>query len=145
MNQRQQILTEMERQSLFLKDAILISPSALAHRVYETFAAGDVEPHIEYTSLEHLKDMARGFLRRHEADSDDNPVHLQDDLPGFSGHLQDRYPIPRKKGDEPVYKLRRHLTQDERAWNVAVLRKSAKARLEHADALEAEGQMVAAS
>ena len=144
MNQHQQIIEEIERQCLFLKDAILISPSALAHRVYECFAAGEVEPHIAYTSIEHLKHMTRVYLRRNEADSEDNPAHGQPDLPGFSAQLQDRYPIPRKTTEEPVYKLRSYLTPDERAWNVAQLRKSAQARLEHADALEAEGQMAAA-
>jgi hypothetical protein len=144
VNQHQQIIAEFDRQSAFLKDAILISPSALAHRVFETFSTGAEEPHIQYTSLEHLKHMARGYLRRNDADSDDNPTHGQPELPGFSGQLQDRYPLPRPKGEEPAYKLRHHLTAEERAWNVKQLRKSAQSRLEHADALEAEGQMVAA-
>jgi hypothetical protein len=63
----------------------------------------------------------------------------------FSGALQNRYPLPRSAGDEPVYKLRSRLTAEERAWNVQQLRKSSQARLEHADALEAEGQLVVAA
>lgn len=145
MNQHQQIMEEMERQTLLLGDAITISPSALAHRVFEAFAMDEVEPHIQYACIEHLKQMARLKLRKSSEDTDENPVYGQLDLPGFSGHLQERYPLPRPAGEEPVYKLREHLTADERAWNVSQLRKSGRARLEHADALEAEGQMVGAA
>ena len=52
--------------------------------------------------------------------------------------LQDRYPI--KVGREHHYKLRQRLTADERAWNVARLRKCGQH--EHANALEAEGRRV---
>jgi hypothetical protein len=145
MNQHQQIQSEMNRQYENLRDAVLVSPSGLAHRVFETFATGDEGAQIQYTSLEHLKQMARQFLRhRKEPDSDEsNAYSSQGELPGisFSGQLQDRYPVPRNKDEEPVYKLRSHLSKDERAWNVKQLRKSAKARQEHADALEAEGDM----
>lgn len=138
-------MAEFERQSLFLKDAVLLSPAALAHRVFEVFGDPEVEPHVQYTSVEHLKHMARVYLaRRNEADSDENPAHGAQASFEFSGQLQDRYPVPRKSGEEPVYKLRSHLSEEERAWNVAQLRKSARSRLEHADALEAEGQMKAA-
>lgn len=150
MNQHQQINAEFERQYTFLSDAISIMPSALAHRVFETFSTGDEEPHIQYASLEHLKHMARVFLaRRKDADGDMNEAHSAQpefDLGiSFSGKLQDRYPLPRKADEEPAYKLRAELTPDERAWNVSQLRKSARARLEHADALEAEGQMAGAA
>lgn len=139
-------MAAMVRQYEGLQDAILVSPSALAHRVFETFATEEIEPHVAYASLEHFKAMARRFLAgRNEADSDENPAHnAQPDLPGFSGQLQDRYPIPRKSADEPVYKLRSELTEHERDWNVKTLRKSGNARLEHADALEAEGMSLAA-
>lgn len=145
MNQHQQINAELDRQYAFLSDAVSIMPSALAHRVFETFSTGEEEPHIAYTSLEHLKHMARVYLaKRKDPDGELNDAHSgqgQFDLGvSFSGKLQDRYPLPRKAGEEPAYKLRQHLTPDERAWNAAQLRKSARARLEHADALEAEGQ-----
>lgn len=145
MNQHQQINQEFERQYAFLADAAIIAPSALAYRVYETFCAGDEEPRIQYTSLEHLKQMARAFLRRKkDADGEENETHGAqggfDFGTRFSGHLQDRYPLPHKDGDEPAYKLRALLSPFERAWNVAQLRKSADARNAHADALEAEGQ-----
>lgn len=150
MNQHQQINAEFERQYAFLSDAISIMPSALAHRVFETFCTGDEEPHIQYASLEHLKHMARVFLaRRKDADGDLNEAHPAEpelDLGvSFSGKLQDRYPTPRTGDEEPAYKLRSQLTPEEREWNVKQLRKSARARLEHADALEAEGQLGAAA
>lgn len=144
MNQHQRIMGEFARQYEGFSEAVIVSPSALAHAVFTSFASGDEETHVAYCSLEHLKQMARGYLRgRHDADGEENPAHnAQGELPGisFSGKLQDRYPLPRKAGEEPVYKRREHLTDDERAWNVQQLRKSAKARQEHADALEAEGQ-----
>lgn len=146
MNQHQQIMAEMARQYEHMRDAILIGPSALAHVVFEQFATGQEEPHISYTSLEQMKQMARKFLARNcDPESDDNEVHGAQAAFEFSGKLQDRYPLQRKAGEEPAYKVRSLLTADERAWNVAQLRKSADARNEHADALEAEGQMAGAA
>jgi len=149
MNQHQRINNEFSSQYELRSDAILVSPTALAHSVQEVFMSGEEDLHIQYASLEHLKQMARMFLARQKnADGDDNPSHVSqsgmDFGEAFSGNLQDRYPLPRKSGEEPVYKLRSELTELERAWNVQQLRKSAKARQKHADALEAEGQLAAA-
>jgi len=139
----QQIREELHRQYALFDDAIIVSPSGLAHRVFETFASGEEDARIQYVSLEHLKQMARAFLRRqNHPDSDESAAYeAQGSL--FSGALQDRYPLPRKGDEEPVYKLRQHLTREERAWNVEQLRKSAGARLKHADALEGEGRSAA--
>lgn len=139
-----QIREEMARQYAIFEDAILVSPSGLAHRVFETFAHGDEDARIQYVSLEHLKQMARAFLRRqNDPDSDESDAYAaQGSL--FSGVLQDRYPLPRRGDEEPAYKLRAHLTDEERAWNVEQLRKAAGARLKHADALEGEGRSAAA-
>lgn len=141
MTEHQQIFEEFERQYARLKGAVTVSPSALAYKVYDAFRdkSHPVEPHIQYTSIEHLKNMASRFLaKKNDPKADDNEVYDQSSFE-FSGQLQARYPIPRKKGEEPAYKLREHLTAEERAWNVNSLRKSARSRLEHADALEAEG------
>ena len=150
MNQHQRIMAEMAVQYEALSDAVLVSPAGLAHRVFETFAHGGEEPHIQYASQEHLKHMARVFLaKRKDPDADESEAYAAqgglDFGVSFSGHLQDRYPLPRKDGEEPVYKLRHELTEDERAFNVSVLRKAGQARLEHARALEAEGQMLGAA
>lgn len=118
-------------------DAVALSPTSLALAVQRGYATGHIQPHIQYTSLEHLKAIARRVLSgRYEADSEDNESH-QSEL--FSGQLQDRYPIQVKRGEQPIYKLRYALEPHEVEWNVNILRKSARARLEHADALEAWG------
>lgn len=141
MSQHQQIVSEMERQYERLADAVVVGPEALAYQVYSHFESGKVEAHIQYASIEHLKNMARKFLAaRNDPDDDDNEVHRVQGEFAFSGKLQSRYPIPRRPGEQPVYKLRHLLTAEERHWNVRQLRKSAHARQEHADALEAEGQ-----
>lgn len=115
--------------------ADIITPASLAQAVQGKYLNRQVDPHIEYASLEHLKQIARSVLSgRLDADSDDNDVY-QGEL--FSGRLQTRYPIPRKAGTEPAYKLREALTDKEIAWNTATLRRTGEARLMHADALEA--------
>jgi len=120
-------------------EVAVMSPTALAVATLRWFEANSIEPHIEYTSLEHFKQIARRVLAgRFDIDSEENPVYEQGEL--FSGHLQERYPLPRSKGSEPQYKLRALLTDRERAWNVEMLRKAAMSRLAHADALEAEGR-----
>ena len=138
MNLHAAITTDIHGVVEALSGADIISPTHVARELQERYAGGALDPHIRYTSLEHLKQMARRVLSgRYAHESDDSEAH-QGEL--FSGHLQSRYPIPRKSGDEPAYKLRSALTFDERAWNVRSLRGSANARLLHADALEAEGQ-----
>jgi hypothetical protein len=144
VNQHQRIVNEMTSQYEAFSDAIIVSPTGLAHRVFDAFSSGEEELHIQYASLEHLKHMARVFLaKRKDPDADESEAYARQgalDLGvSFSGKLQDRYPLPRKEGEEPVYKLRHELTEEERAYNVASLRKAGRARLEHADALEAEG------
>lgn len=143
MSQHQQIMNEFQVQYAKLGDAIVVGPKALAFAVYRHFREGrkeTVEPHIEYASIEHLSNMARRFLAKHnDPTADDNEVYGAQGVL-FSGKLQDRYPIPRHPGEEPLYKKRCDLTADERAWNVEQLRKAARSRQEHADALEAEGQ-----
>lgn len=150
MNQHQRITQEFDRQYALLAESAIVLPITLANGAFEQFTSGEEDLHIQYTSLEHLKHMARVFLaRRKDADGDKNAAHVaQGDLDlgeAYSGKLQDRYPLPRNQGEEPAYKLRSELTAEERAWNVMQLRKSANARLEHADALEAEGQSQAAA
>lgn len=119
----------------------VLSPAALAMVAYDCFAEEGVEPHIAYGCLEHFKSLARKVLAGRFADEGEKNDAYAGQGELFSGHLQERYPLPRKKGEDPQYKLRSELTAEERAWNVKQLRKSADARLLHADALEAEGMM----
>lgn len=139
MSLHEAISTAMVR---FIEDraeCAIISPAAVAAATLQAFNGDGLEPHIEYATLEHFKHMARKVLaRRFDDEGEDNAAYAgQGEL--FSGHLQERYPVPRKKGEDPVYKRRVDLTPEERRWNVKSLRKSADARLAHADALEAEG------
>lgn len=143
MNEYGRVVEEIARYYDRFSDAVIVSPSALAYGVYTGIASGSESDTINFLSLEQLKQMCREFLRRRkDADGEENDAHAQGELDlgvRFSGKLQDRYPLPRKDGEEPTYKLRHHLTPEERYWNVMQLRKSAQARLEHADALQAEG------
>lgn len=119
------------------RDCAILSPAAVASATLQAFLAEHIEPHVEYAALEHFKHMARKTLaRRFDHESDENPVYSeQGEL--FSGHLQERYPAARKAGDEPTYKLLEAMTDADFAWNVRSLRRSARARALHADALEA--------
>lgn len=139
MNQHEQITRDLDAMIEDYGDAEIITPASLALALQRNYTAGTLPPPIEYASFEHLKQMARQRLRRHyDAESDEAEAYAgQGEL--FSGHLQDRYPLPRKRGEDPAYKRREALTEEEWRWNVQVLRKSAQARLAHADALEAWG------
>lgn len=143
MNMHEQIRVDMQAIIDGQCGIEIISPTSLALALQGQYEPGELEPHIKFSSLEGMKQIARGVLSgRYEAESDDGES-LNGEL--FSGHLQTRSPVPRKRGEEPVYKLRSSLSSDERAWNVRSLRASARARLLHADALEAEGQFLDAA
>ena len=140
MNERNEILTAMQSRIDALGGAVFIMPTALAFATYTAISPSqDDDRLVAYLSVEALKDMARKLLaKKFDTESNETEAY-QGEL--FSGKLQNRYPIPRARGDEPVYKLRSELTPEERRWNANQLRKSASTRLEHADALEAEGMV----
>ena len=136
MTQHSQVMAAFGRHIEALSGAVAIMPSSLAWAVYQEIVHDEVDPILEWACLQHLKTLARNALAgRYLPDGEENAAH-QGDL--FSGALQERYPLPRTQGQEPTYKRRDQLTAEEREWNVRQLRKSAQARLEHADALEAE-------
>lgn len=119
-----------------LGEVDIITPASLAlavqNKITPTF---EIDRLIRHLSLEHLKQMARAALRGHfDPDRDDGPEQVE---MFEGGHLQYRYPIPYGRGEQPSYKLREALTDREVTWNVSALRRSATARLMHADALEA--------
>jgi hypothetical protein len=135
MSLHNDITNAISRQIEELGSAIALSPTSVALAVQRSFSDEAMEPHVQYTSLEHIKHMARKALSgRFEESGDENDAH-QGDM--FSGQLQDRYPVPRERGADPIYKLREHLSTSEAQWNVETLRKAANARLRHADALDA--------
>ena len=144
MSEHAEIMSAMQEQMEAIDSAISIMPKSLAHATYCEISPDQGEDRlISYLTVAMLTAMARKLLGKRFGHESDETDAYQGDL--FSGALQARYPIPRANGEEPTYKLRLHLTEDERAWNVNQLRKSAQSRLEHADALEAEGMMVAAA
>jgi len=114
----------------------IISPTSLALAAQARYAeTGQLPAQIAYTSLEHFKQLARKVLAgRYSAESDEAEVYVAE---LFSGHLQARYPVPRKKGDEPTYKRLEALTDEEIRWNEQALERSADARMDHARALKA--------
>lgn len=136
MSEHAQIMTLMQEHLEGMDGAVVVMPSSLAWSVYKDIADQDGEELTRYLCLEQLKAMARKLLAgRFGADADKSEAYQGD---FFSGKLQARYPIPVAKGEEAQYKDRLQMTEEERAFNCEMLRKSARARLEHADALEAE-------
>lgn len=118
-----------------LGGAVALSPTTIAMAVQRKFDARAIEPHLQYASLEHLKAMSRGALaRRYDREGEENCAH-QGDM--FSGLLQDSYPLPRSAHDEPIYKPLGDLSDREVEFNIAQLDKSATARVQHRDALQA--------
>jgi hypothetical protein len=112
-----------------------LSPTLLASKCFERYAIGDEDIHIQYAATEHYKQMSRVMLaRRFDPDADESEA-TQGDM--FSGHLQSRYPIRVKDGEQPIYRPREALSEADLDWNIAQLRKSAAARMKHADALQA--------
>lgn len=84
-----------------------------------------------------LRQIARAECRTLFEDSEDG------DEPRFSGFegLQWRYPTARsKRNEEPEYVLRDQMTNDDVEYNVGRLRREGRAKLAHADALEAWGR-----
>lgn len=135
MSLHEEVLRAIQQEIEAAGAAVVLSPSTLAIGAQRRLCALAIEPRIAYTSLEHLKQIARRELRgRFDADGEANEAH-QGDM--FSEHLQDRYPIQHAAESEPQYKLRALLTDDEIDFNIAQLRRSATARQRHADALQA--------
>jgi hypothetical protein len=86
----------------------------------------------------HMRQIARAFCRRNfdTAAAALAGEAVNGDL--FPDTLQDRYPRQSQKGQEPVYVLREHLSEDDRWFNIDRLRSAALALQKHARALEIE-------
>ena len=92
--------------------AVDISPTTVAIKTQDHYRNhADLEVHLEFASLEHFKQMARGLL----ANKHDPLVRLMDpniddaSIDMFAEHLQERYPLPRRKGEpkrDPIYRRR---------------------------------------
>jgi hypothetical protein len=118
----------------------ILSPTFIALQVLDHYGKPE-RAHIFHLSFEQAKQMARSELRaKFEPDGELNETH-QGDM--FSGLLQERYPVPTPRGQDPQYKYLRLLTVEELDWNIASLEKSADARVQHARALRAHRDRVA--
>ena len=115
-----------------------ISAASVALILHDRYGGADAEPHLAYASLEHLKQMARARLGKRYGAATSSPNEAQGEL--FANALQERYPVPTPKGEDPVYKLTSALTHDELLWNAARLEKAGKTLLEHSRALKAKAQ-----
>lgn len=113
-----------------------VSPAWLATEAMETiqFPRGLHEVGYEGCHLQ-FRQIARSFCRRHF----DPTETVENDL--FPETLQQRYPLsPNETDEEPTYVLLDRLGQSDLLYNVTRLRKEARAKLSHADALEAWGR-----
>src|SRR5260364_16002 len=108
-----------------------LPPSWIANQVYDAYGNTSVDAHVQYACMEHLKQMARKLLAsKFHPDRDEI---AQGELSPET--LQTRYPIKRKRGEEPVYKLLDALSEIEGYWNVEQLEKAGGARFKHTDTL----------
>lgn len=117
-------------------DADIITPMSLALPLLGRYQTS-LDDRVRYLSLQHLQQMARHVLRTRVGHDATPEEEAQGDFGFFNGKLQERYPLPPRKGEPPAYKLREKLTDGEIDYNISLLRKSGQSRLAHADALEA--------
>lgn len=114
--------------------AVKISPSWVAHAAMLELDPGRAAPLLVYAGCNlELRQIARGQLRgRFEPDDTEGEEH--DLFPD----LQRRYPTARSASKEdPEYVLLEYLEPTDIGFNVARLRAEGRAKLKHADALEA--------
>lgn len=130
-------LAEVIARIIELRDAaVAISPSWVAGEAMRELDPERSAPMLVHAGCNlHLRQIARGQLRKkHEPEDGAGEEH--DLFPG----LQRRYPTARSsRTDEPEYVLLEHLSKIDIGYNVGRLRSEGRARLEHADALEAYG------
>lgn len=121
-----------------LRDPMDVAPSTVANRTFDHYAKTGVDVHIEYASIEHMKQMAMRLLA-HTHDPIQRIADAVDEqtVDSFAELLQDRYPIQVPKGSEPQYRRREFLSGSDVAWNVARMRTAAGGLTRHSDALEA--------
>lgn len=92
---------------------------------------------VKIAAILELKQLARAVCRKRQADGESE----DEDASLFDGQLQERYPAMRglsEDGSTEGYVLRNHMTVEERRKNINRLRREARAKIRHADALEAE-------
>jgi|SRR5215471_3752044 len=131
MSEEEQLAATVERVIELYRATKDVSPAWVATQAMtliefprELHPLGYVGCHLE------LRQIARGKLRRRfdpEAIADDD---ADPDL--FPETLQERYPLPRKPGEEPRYRLLDNLTDADVRFNVNRMEKAGAALLRHA-------------
>jgi hypothetical protein len=116
--------------------AVSISPNWVATVAMQELDPEHSSPMLVYAGCSlQLRQIARSQLRR-KFQPDDEEGAAHDLFPG----LQQRYPTARSaRADDPEYVLLEHLTMSDIDYNVGRLRSEARAKMTHADALEAYG------
>lgn len=108
----------------------IIAPPMLAKLALEELDPEKSTPvEVEELADHALRQIARDELRRVH-----DPIEKDDPHPDMFDGLQDRYPCADKKG----YILRVAMSLEDRTYNITRLKKEAKAKTEHATALQAE-------
>lgn len=138
-----QLTSLIRRKYDILHDAgvIAISPADLATDVFNDIDPKKTSPMlVQMAAVLELRQLARGVCRQRHIDSERDAE--QGNL--FDFQLQPRYPALRTVDgeSEEVYVLREHLTFSERMRNIERLRREAEAKMVHADALQAETDLL---
>lgn len=137
MTMHEDLHTALQQKIESLEGVTLLSPTSVALAVQRHFAGDQLlEPHVQYASLEHLKLMARQVLAKRFGSFGAPPEDDQPYLDETFSNLQKWYPTPRKGGQERGYKKLEDLSDDEVLWNINMLKRSAGARIDHAEALK---------
>jgi hypothetical protein len=129
---RELILKVYERKRAFIR----VSPTWLATECMQTLDPERQSHPLEY-SMAHLqfRQQARSVCA-HEWGSKSHAEMIDHDE--LFPELQTRYPVARRRGEaEPEYILRDHMSPADIAFNIARLRREGRAKLNHADQLEA--------
>jgi hypothetical protein len=136
MSLYEDILTKIDNVLMQMdeENSAFISPSSVAIAVHSIFKKPNEDARVSYAAIEHFKHMARKRLSRKFDPTSQEAMEVQDDM--FSGVLQKRYPIPRAENEEPQYKIRQLLTDEESLYIVTILRKKANSLNAHADHFE---------
>lgn len=117
-------------------DDVRIRPSWLATEAMVRLD-GEKKSPPEVYRLAHLQlcQIARSICaQRFEEDEEDTEQH------SLFPNLQKRYPAARSKGQEPEYVQLEHMKKRDFDYNIRRLRREGRAKLRHADALQAHAE-----
>ena len=91
MSLHEDITTAMQQEIEAAGDAIVLLPSRLAQSVQRRFHDAGLQPHIQYTSLEHLKQIARRALADSKAAAIAANATMRSTSSGVTILIQARY------------------------------------------------------